>query len=76
VLDSALGNTASGEQTRHYETRHLQSLTLALGSGLSATLLGSFLKIQMPFVVLMLFVAFILFALDRVWGYIKHTGKA
>jgi hypothetical protein len=76
VLDSALGNTSSGEQTRHYETRHLQSLTLALGSGLLATLLGSFLKIQMPFVVLMLFVAFILFALDRVWGYIKNTGKA
>ena len=76
VLDSELGNTSSVEQTRRYETRHLQSLTLALGSGLLATLLGSFLKIQMPFIVLMLFVAFILFALDRVWGYIKNTGKA
>ena len=76
VLDSALGNTSSVEQTRRYETRHLQSLTLALGSGLLGTLLGSFLKIQMPFIVLMLLIAFSLFALDRVWGYIKNTGKA
>jgi hypothetical protein len=76
LLDSALGNDSSLEQTRHYENKHLQSLALALGSGLFATLLGSFLKIQMPFIVLMLFVIFILFSLDRVWGYIKKTGKA
>ena len=76
VLDSALENTSWGEQTRHYETRHLQSLTLALGSGLLGILLGSFLKIQMPFIVLMLFIAFVLFALDHVWGYIKNTGRA
>src|SRR5690349_8802968 len=76
VLDSALENTSWGEQTRHYETRHLQSLTLALGAGLLGILLGSFLKIQMPFIVLMLFIAFVLFALDRVWGYIKNTGRA
>ena len=76
VLDSALGNTSDGEQTRRYENRHVQSLALAVGAGLLATLLGSFLRIQMPFIVLMLFIAIILFALDRVWGYIKHTGKA
>jgi hypothetical protein len=75
VLDSALGTPSSVEQTRHYETRHLQSLTLALCSGLLATLLGSFLRIQMPFLVWMLFIAFLLFALDRVWGYIKNTGN-
>ena len=74
-LDSALGNNSFAEQTRHYENQHLQSLTLALGSGLLAALFGSFLKIQIPFIVLMLFVIFILFALDRVWGYIKNTGK-
>jgi len=73
-LDAALGNTSSA-QTRHYENKHLQSLTLALGSGLLATLLGSFVKIQIPFIVLMIFIIFILFALDRVWGYIKNTGK-
>lgn len=75
LLDSALGNTPPVEQTRGYENQHLQSLMLAVGSGLLATLLGSFLKIQLPFIVLLLFIAFILFALDRVWGYIKKTGK-
>ena len=74
-LDSELENPSSVEQTRRYETRHLQSLALALGSGLLGTVLGSFLKIQMPFIVWMLFIAFLLFALDRVWGYIKNTGK-
>jgi hypothetical protein len=75
-LDSALGNPSSVEQTCHYENRHLQSLTLALGSGLLATLLGRFLKIQIPFIVWMLFITLLLFALDRVWGYIKNTGRA
>jgi hypothetical protein len=75
-LDSALGNTSPVEQTRRYESRHLQSLTLALGSGLLATWLGSFLTVQIPFIVLVLLLAFILFALDRIWGYIKSTRKA
>ena len=75
-LDSALGNHSSVEQTRHYENKHLQSLALALGSGLLGTLLGRFVKIQIPFIVWMLFITFTLFALDRVWDYIKKTGKA
>ena len=75
-LDSALGNDSSVEQTRHFEKKHLQSLTLALGSGLLGTLLGRFLTIQLPFVVLIFFIAFTLFALDRVWSSIKNTGKA
>jgi hypothetical protein len=70
-----LGNTSPSEQTRRYETNHLQLLTLALGFGLLATLLGRFLKIQIPFIVWMLLLTFILFALERVWGYIKNTGK-
>jgi hypothetical protein len=74
-LDAALGNTSPVEQSRRYETRHLQSLTLALGSGLLAAWLGSFLKIQIPFIVLVLLIAFSLFALDRVWGYIKNTRR-
>jgi hypothetical protein len=75
-LDSALGNHSSAEPTRHYEYKHLQSLALALGLGLLGTLFGSFLKIRIPFIVLLLFIAFLLFALDRVWGYIKNSGKA
>lgn len=73
-LDAIQINNPSGEQTLHYENTHIQSLMLALGSGLLVTLFGRFLNIQIPFLVLLLFVAFILFALDRVWGYIKKTG--
>ncbi len=74
-LDSSLGDHLPTEGTRHYEHKHLQSLALALGLGLLGTLLGGFLKIQIPFLVLMLSITFLLFALDRVWAYIKNTGK-
>src|SRR5215212_9721289 len=63
------------EGTRHYEKKHFQSLALALGLGLLGTLFGGFLKIQIPFIVLMVCITFLLFALDRVLGYIKNTGK-
>ena len=76
LLDSALGDRSSAEPTRRYENKHLQSLALALGSGLLGILLGSFLNTRMPFILWMLFITIMLFALDRVWGYIKHTGKA
>jgi hypothetical protein len=75
LLDTAVGTTSVSEQTRQYEKKHLYSLMLALGLGLSVTILGRSFSIQMPFIVLLLFVAFVLFALDRVWSYIKKTGK-
>jgi hypothetical protein len=70
-LDVALGSHSSGEQARQYEGKHLQSLALALGSGLLVTFLGRLLNLQIPFVLLMLFIALAIFALDRVGGYIK-----
>lgn len=70
-LDSALGNHSSGEATRRYENRHLGSLLMVLGFAILAIVLGRFVTIQLPFIVLLLSLAFILFALDRVWGYIK-----
>ena len=75
LLDSALGNHLSAEPTRQYESKHLQALMLALGCGLFVTFLGRLSNIQVPFIVLLLLVTFILFALDRVWGYIKKAGK-
>jgi hypothetical protein len=75
LLDSSLGNNSPGGQTRQYENKHLQSLMLALGLGLLAILPGRLLDVQIPFIVLMLFVIFMLFALDRVWGYIKRSGR-
>jgi hypothetical protein len=74
LLDAALENNPPREQTRRYENKHLQSLALALGSGLLAAFLGRLLSLQIPFVVLILFVALTIFGLDRVWGYIKKAG--
>jgi hypothetical protein len=71
-LDEALGGNSSEEQTRQYESKHLQSLALALGSGLLITFLGRLLNLQIPFVLLMLFIALALFGLDRVGSYIKN----
>jgi hypothetical protein len=75
LLDSSLGKNSSLEQTRQYENKHLQSLMLALGFGLLSILLGRAINLHTPFFVLLLFIIFILFALDRIWGYIKKTGK-
>ena len=70
-LDHALGGRSFGEQTRRFENKHLQSLVIALGSGLLVAFLGRLLNLQTPFVILMLFVALAAFGLDRIWSYIK-----
>jgi hypothetical protein len=72
LLDAALGSKSSGEQTRQYENKHLQSLALVLGSGLCVVSLGRLLTLQIPFVLSVLFVALAVFGLDRAWGYIKR----
>lgn len=71
LLDTALGSNSSGEQTRQCEDKHLQSLVLVLGFGLFVVFLGRLLTLQIPFVLLVLFVALAVFGLDRAWGYIK-----
>jgi len=73
-LDVALGSASLGEQTRQYEASHLQSLALALGSGLLGVFLGRLLQLQIPFFILVFFVALVVFGLDRAWGYIKKTA--
>ena len=73
-LDSALGNASASGPTRQYENQHLRALLLALGFALCAILLGHFVTIQLPFVVLLLSLAFLLFALDRVWGILKKRA--
>ena len=70
-LDAALKSNSYGEQTRRYENKHIQSLVLALGSGLFAVYLGRLIDFRFPLIVLMLLISFILLALDRIWGYIK-----
>jgi hypothetical protein len=74
-LDAALGNDPTTEPSRQYEYKHIRSLLLALGIGLLAILLGHFVTIRLPFIILILLIAFILFAMDRTLGYLKKTGK-
>jgi hypothetical protein len=74
-LDAALVSNSPGEQTRQFETKHLQSLALALGSGLLAAFLGSLLHLRISFVMLILFIALAVFGLERVWGYVKKMEK-
>ena len=74
LLDGDLGINSSGRPTRQYENKHLQSLALVLGFGLLVTFLGRLLNPQIPFVLLLLFVALVIFGLDRVVGYIKKRS--
>jgi hypothetical protein len=73
-LDEVLGGNLLEEQTKQYERKHLQSLALALGSGLLMTFLGRMINLQIPFVVAIVFVALIIFGLDRAYGYIKNRN--
>ena len=61
--------------TRQYENQHLRSLLLALGVALALIVVGRFVTIDLPFVLLLLSLALILFALDRLWVEIKKAGK-
>jgi high-affinity Fe2+/Pb2+ permease len=74
LLDGALGTSSSGEQTRRYENKHLQSLALALGAGLLLAFLGGVLNLQIPFVAMMLLVALVIFGFDRIWSTIKKRS--
>jgi hypothetical protein len=73
-LNDALGRDSSGVQTRLYEGKHLQSLALALGSGLLVASIGRLLNFQIPFIVMILFVALVIFGLERIWGAIKKRS--
>ena len=73
LFNSAMGNSSPDEQTRQYENSHLQTLALALGSGLLVALLGRSLSLQTPFYVLALRVVLVVVGLNRVWSSIKKA---
>jgi hypothetical protein len=64
------GNPSSGQGYR-YEIHHLQSLGLVVGLGIFAGIFGRMLHLQTPFVLFVIFIALILFALNRIWDYFK-----
>jgi hypothetical protein len=71
LLDGALGTNSLGEQSRRYENSHLQSLALALGGGLLVAFLGGLINLQIPFLAMLLFVALVIFGIDRALHTIK-----
>jgi hypothetical protein len=73
-LDHALKGSSYGEQTRRYENKHLQSLALALGCGLIIVFVGRLLNSQIPFIVMVLFVALVIFGFERIWSTIKKRS--
>jgi hypothetical protein len=73
-LDNALGRDSFGEQTRRYENKHLQALALALGSGLMVVFVGHLINFRIPFMLMVLFVALVIFGLERIWGAIKKRS--
>jgi hypothetical protein len=73
-LENELKHSSYDEQTRRYENKHLLSLALVLGFGLTVTFIGRLLTFKVPFVVMMFFIALFVFALERIWGKIKKRG--
>ena len=73
-LNDALSSNSDGDQTRQYESKHLQSLALALGCGLIVAFVGRLLNPQIPFIVMMLFIALVIFGLERIWDTIKKRS--
>ena len=71
LFSAALENKLSGEPTRLYEIKHIQSLVLALGLGIVLFLLGRSFTIQTPFALLIVFIISVLFGLDRTLGDIR-----
>ena len=71
----ALDSNSSGEQTRQYENKHIQSLAIALGAGLLLVLLARLIHFQTSFIILALLILLVIFGLSRVWGYIKKRGE-
>lgn len=71
LFDASLQKTTCADQTRRYENRHLQSLSLAVGLGIFAGIVGRSLHLQPPFILIVLMIVLALFGLDRVWILIK-----
>lgn len=74
LLNASLDESAYNEGTRRYEHRHIQSLLIAIGAGLFIASAGHFLRLQVPFIGLVLFIGLFVFGMDRAWGYIKKTN--
>jgi hypothetical protein len=76
LLEIALSGSAAGDRTLRFEKNHLQSLALAVGCGLTAAIVGGFLKFQVPFLVMLLLIGLLVFGFERIWSTINKGGSA
>ena len=75
-LNLTLGNISAAAQNQRYENQHLKTLLFVLGGGLLLALLGELLAFQIPFFILLLLVAGLVFLLERFWNFmIKRQMK-
>ena len=74
LLDGALKGTSSGEQTNRYEKKHLQSLAIALGCGFVLAMLGRLLTFNIPFIVMLLLAAILIFGFERIGNELKKRN--
>ncbi len=72
LFNQAMQGNPSSDQSRSYEIKHLQSLGLAVGLGIFAGIFGRLLHLQTPFVLIVIFIALIVFGLNRIWDYFKR----
>ncbi|NMB59751.1 MAG: hypothetical protein GYA12_11315, partial [Chloroflexi bacterium] len=56
------------ETISRFEQHHLRSLALAMGVGLSIAIIGRFINLKVPFILLFAIILLILFGLDRLWS--------
>jgi uncharacterized membrane protein len=74
LLISALKNVSATGKNRLYEVWHFQSLALAVGGGLLVAFLGQMLSFQIPFPILLILTAGVVFLLERVSRIIKKRS--
>ncbi len=61
------------ETISRFERRHLRSLVLAMGAGLSIAIIGRMISLKPPFILLFALVLLILFGLDRLWSQLARN---
>jgi hypothetical protein len=72
LFDHSLADNPPGPVVARLEWKHYQSLALVLGIGLMAAVAGRIILVQLPFVVLLLLVAVLVFCLERAWRTLHH----
>lgn len=65
-LDEALDGKGISRQTRLFETNHLKSLGLAVGTGLATAAVGRLARLQIPFVLIFILTAATAYGLNRI----------